>query len=793
LNGGLGNDTYLVTTNDVLVDAGGIDTVVAHESWTLAAGFENATFISDSLVIDGFGNDQANVLDGRAVSGQLELFGEGGNDEIFGGAAPGFGFLDGGDGNDTVHGGSRFDNLVGEAGDDLLVAGTGQGSFQGGPGNDTMIGGAADDNFFYFQGTIQVDGYGHDSIDGGGGFDFISFSDDAAANTVRSAVTIDLGAGTFTGGDGLGGSAVFQSIEGVNATPFDDHVTGSGVANVLRGGAGNDTLTGAGGDDTLTGGAGNDSFVLTDVRSLVTVTDFASGADKLHFDGTAFTQIGASGNFSAGDPRFFAGSGAHDADDRIIFDATSGRLLYDTDGNGPASAFIVAEVTGNVVATDIVVDNGSAPAPSGQTINGTAGNDSLVGGTGNDTINGLAGNDTIDGGAGADSMVGGAGDDLYFVDNAGDQVVELQNEGIDEVRSSLASYTLSDWVNNLTLAGGALNGTGNAIGNVITGNALNNALSGLDGDDTLNGGAGNDTLTGGTGADSFIFNQTPGAANADQISDFASGTDKIRLDGGAMTQIGASGNFAAGDVRFYAAAGATGGHDADDRVVYNSTTGQLFYDADGNGAGSAQLIATLQSGAALVATDIVVDNGSATPPPPPPPPPAQGTLINGTAGNDSLVGGSGNDTINGSAGADTLVGGAGNDLLDGNDGNDRLEGGAGNDTLSGSGGQDSYVFREAGAANADTVNGFATDWDHLQLDHNAMAALGAVGTFGANDARFFAGAGAGGGHDADDRVIFNTTTGQLYYDDDGSGAHAAQLIATFQASTSVAAADISVI
>jgi hypothetical protein len=68
-----------------------------------------------------------------------------------------------------------------------------------------------------------------------------------------------------------------------------------------------------------------------------------------------------------------------------------------------------------------------------------------------------------------------------------------------------------------------------------------------------------------------------------------------------------------------------------------------------------------------------------------------------------------------------------------------------------------------------------------------------VGTFGANDARFFAGAGAGGGHDADDRVIFNTTTGQLYYDDDGSGAHAAQLIATFQASTSVAAADISVI
>src|SRR5207253_9925132 len=92
------------------------------------------------------------------------------------------------------------------------------------------------------------------------------------------------------------------------------------------------------------------------------------------------------------------------------------------------------------------------PTPSGQTINGTAGNDSLVGGTGNDTINGFDGNDTIDGGAGADSMVGGPGDDLYFVDNTGDIIVEQQNQGIDEVRATV-SYTLADFVNNLTLLG----------------------------------------------------------------------------------------------------------------------------------------------------------------------------------------------------------------------------------------------------------------------------------------------------------------------------------------------------
>src|SRR5258708_25767641 len=95
-------------------------------------------------------------------------------------------------------------------------------------------------------------------------------------------------------------------------------------------------------------------------------------------------------------------------------------------------------------------------------LNGTEGNDSIIGTAGNDTINGFGGNDTIDGGAGAYSMVGGTGDDLYFVDNPGDQVVELQNEGIDEVRSTI-NYTLPDGVNNLTLIGNAVNGTGTPI------------------------------------------------------------------------------------------------------------------------------------------------------------------------------------------------------------------------------------------------------------------------------------------------------------------------------------------
>src|ERR1700716_4260946 len=356
----------------------------------------------------------------------------------------------------------------------------------------------------------------------------------------------DEGNNTIVGGSdndliqGFGGNDLLQGGGGA------DTVVGGTGNDAVDGNDGNDSVEGGAGNDTLTGGGGTDSFVFREAgaANADVVTDFASNWDDIRLDAAGFAAIGAAGRLAAGDVRFFAGAGAtggHDADDRIVYNTTTGQLFYDADGNGAGAAQLIATLTGApaVVASDISVFGTATPPPppppSG-TINGTAGNDSLVGTAGNDTINGFAGNDTIDGGAGADSMVGGAGDDLFFVDNAGDQVVELATEGLDEVRASV-SYTLPDFVNNLTLVGSAVSGTGNAIDNVITGNALNNTLSGLDGNDALNGGAGNDTLTGGLGADSFIFNQTPGAANADQITDFTSGTDKIRLDGTVMTQI----------------------------------------------------------------------------------------------------------------------------------------------------------------------------------------------------------------------------------------------------------------
>src|SRR5207249_9995695 len=97
-----------------------------------------------------------------------------------------------------------------------------------------------------------------------------------------------------------------------------------------------------------------------------------------------------------------------------------------------------------------------------------------------------------------------------------------------------------------------------------------------------------------------------GAANADTLLNFDTNWDALRFDASAFTTLGGPGHFAAGDARFYAAPGAAGGHDADDRFVYNTSTGQLYYDADGAGGADAQLVATVQGASPILANDIWV-------------------------------------------------------------------------------------------------------------------------------------------------------------------------------------------
>jgi len=234
--------------------------------------------------------------------------------------------------------------------------------------------------------------------------------------------------------------------------------------------------------------------------------------------------------------------------------------------------------------------------------------------TGNIFANALNGNtnaNVLNGGGGADTMNAGLGNDTYIVDNAGDVVFETSIlGGTDEVQSSV-NFTLSTNIENLTLTGAsAVNGTGNALANILTGNGQANVLNGQANDDTLNGaggadslhgGLGNDSLEGGAGNDGFYFENALIASNVDSVLDFTAVNDTFFLDDAVFTAL-AAGTLAAG-----AFVNGNTALDADDRILYDSATGNIFYDADGSGGGSsAILFATVAPATVITNVDFVV-------------------------------------------------------------------------------------------------------------------------------------------------------------------------------------------
>lgn len=524
-------------------------------------------------------------------------------------------------GNDTITAGNGSDYLRGYAGNDSLVGGSGNDTLDGGAGRDTLVGGPGDD-------TYRVDDSGDMVVEGAS----------AGVDAVIAMVSHVLGANVenLT----LGGTAA------INAT-------GNAGNNVITGNAGNNILDGAGGNDTLAGGAGNDTYLVNSAGKQI-VEAAGAGVDIVraalshtlaaHVENLVLTgTLAIDGHGNAEHNRLTGNGAANTLYGHVGDDTLNGGAGVDTLWGGKGNdtyvlddADLVKEVAGegrdtvkasvdhvlasyveNLILTGTANLDGSGNGLANM-LTGNAGANWLQGAGGADTLLGNGGNDTLSGGLGVDSMAGGAGNDVYEVDAAGDVVKEALNGGLDLVRSSVG-YTLGANVEQLTLLGiAALDGTGNLLANRIQGNGGANPLKGLLGNDTLVGGSGNDTLmggagkdvlTGGPGKDHFVFDTAlNGGANLDTITSFTSGGDKVVLDAAVFTAIGAEGNFIAGDSRFYAAAGATEGHDATDRVIYDTATGALYYDPDGSGAMDAVQFAQVgdPTPAVLVARDILV-------------------------------------------------------------------------------------------------------------------------------------------------------------------------------------------
>jgi Ca2+-binding RTX toxin-like protein len=274
----------------------------------------------------------------------------------------------------------------------------------------------------------------------------------------------------------------------------------------------------------------------------------------------------------------------------------------------------------------------------------------IYGNRGDNTLAGGAGNDFLNGDAGADTLVGGSGDDTY-VDSECDDVVECANAGTDRVLSS-GDYTLGDYVENLTLTGTcAINGTGNALNNVIAGNAANNILAGGAGSDTMSGGAGNDVYVVDNSGDMVTENSNEGIDQVKSSITYTLGSNVEALMLTGTAAINGTGN-------------------AGDNLVQGNSGKNTLKGASG--------------------TDILQGGGGVD-------------TLTDTAGNNLFDGGAGNDIITGGAGNDFIVGGTGNDTIATGTGADvvAFNRGDGQDTIVASIGKDNTLSLGKGIKYAD--------------------------------------------------------------------------------------------
>lgn len=465
-----------------------------------------------------------------------------------------------------------------------------------------------------------------------------------------------------------------------------------------------------------------------------------------------------------------------DGDDIYIVDNAGDQVI---EGAGQGSDQVRSSVNYTLAAGQ-EIETLRARSSAGLTLKGNAFSNFLIGEAGNDILDGDKGADRLDGLAGADSMAGGSGDDIYYVDDSGDQVFEAASKGMDTVFSSV-SFTLAagQAVEILRVRGTA--------GLALTGNELNNTLEGGIGDDFLTTGAGDDRVNAGAGNDTII---TTGQKAVIQAGD---GDDTIRVDGSSTSQ---------GKVDGGAGADTVSSTDLGRFTFKNVETLDTYYGFLG---GTVAQIASFDSYVAgLVAPDTQISFSLRG---------AGGTLdfttgisgqnsieirdggltsainITGSVNDDRMFGTTFDDTFNGGNGRDELLGGDGSDTLSGGAGKDRLNGGAGNDQLTGGSNADTFVFNSNFAAgdNIDLVADFTSGSDLFELDRTNYFLGLSLGQLAPS--QFATGSATGNGP----QIVYDQATGALFYDGNGANAGGSAQFATVAGTPALTAADFRVV
>ena len=669
-DGGDGDDELRASTfGNRMAGGNGADRLIGNNGadWLYSAGLNLATGVATDmdavrdLITAGGGNDNVAIgigddADGGNGTDSLQL--------SLGGATAGMtlstGSLVGGTivlAGGTITGFELVTSLRGTEFDDTLTASTQSGTtitLDGGAGNDTLIatgsatiliGGAGDDEL--------VSGAGADRLDGGSGIDTVSYFGALAA------VSVNLTTGSATGA--ATGNDILIQIENADGSAFNDTLRGNNAANRLNGRGGNDTIEGLGGNDTLIGGDGNNTLLGGDGDDVLIggvdtdQLDGGTGNDGLYGDQGNDVLMGGDG-----DDVLHGGAGAD------ILDGGAG-LLDRADFSGAALGVTLA--LGSAALNETTISSEGDQVRGVENITGSDYWDELTGNEianelrgqgGNDTLIGNGGADWLEGGTGADLMIGGTEDDIYFVDDAGDRVVEEANGGNrDTVHSSLSSMRLGDHVEMLTYSGsGSFFAIGNDQGNnIIATSGSGHTIYGMGGDDGITSGDGDDALYGDDGNDAI----------------YAYGGND-RLEGGAGADI---------------LLGMTG-----DDIYYVDRAGEVFESAnEGNDTVVAGFDYTLDANVENLILIGAATRGTGN---------WLGNVITGNIHDNYLDGGAGNDTLNGGAGSDTLVGGDGDDTLNGGDGNDRLLSGSGADVMTGGSGDDEYWVSDARAQIVET-------------------------------------------------------------------------------------------